>query len=87
MSQKRPFITETFTIEKKCYNEEETVKKIRKLRKGGDNMLNKVMNNLAKHFASLALIVGVISTSQSCHFFLNQPEVPDEMKKLVKKRK
>ena len=34
MSQKRPFITETFTIEKKCYNEEETVKKIRKLRKG-----------------------------------------------------
>ena len=50
-------------------------------------MLNKFMNNLAKHFASLALIVGVISTSQSCHFFLNQPEVPDEMKKLVKKRK
>lgn len=48
-------------------------------------MLNKLMNNLAKHFASLALIVGVISTSQSCHFFLNQPEVPDEMKKLVKK--
>lgn len=50
-------------------------------------MLNKFMNNLAKYFASLALIVSVISTSQSCHFFLNQPEVPDEMKKLVKKRK
>ena len=30
---------------------------------------------------------GVISTSQVCHFFLNQPEVPDQMKKLVDKRK
>ena len=46
-----------------------------------------MVRKFGKNFAALALAVGVISTSQVCHFFLNQPEVPDEMKKLVDKRK
>ena len=50
-------------------------------------MLKKMVRKFGKNFAALALAVGVISTSQVCHFFLNQPEVPDQMKKLVDKRK
>ncbi len=50
-------------------------------------MLKKWLENLERIFFALALAVGVISTSQVCHFFLNQPEVPDQMKKLVDKRK
>lgn len=46
-------------------------------------MLKKLVEKVGKNFASLALIVGVASVSQVCHFFLNQPEVPEEMKKLV----
>jgi cyclic lactone autoinducer peptide len=44
-----------------------------------------MVRKFGKNFAALALAVGVISTSQV--FFLNQPEVPDQMKKLVDKRK
>ena len=50
-------------------------------------MLKKMVRKFGKNFAALALAVGVISTSQVCNFFLNQPEVPDQMKKLVDKRK
>ena len=50
-------------------------------------MLKKMVRKFGKNFAALALAVGVISTSQVCHFFLNQPEVPDEMKKMVDRRK
>lgn len=49
-------------------------------------MLKKMVRKFGKNFAALAPAVGVISTSQVCHFFLNQPEVLDEMKKLADKR-
>lgn len=49
--------------------------------------MKKLMIKLGENFAALALIVGVISTSQVCHYFLNQPEVPETMKKLVEERK
>lgn len=50
-------------------------------------MLKKLVEKAGKNFASLALIVGVASASQACHFFLNQPKVPEEMKKLVNEGK
>lgn len=50
-------------------------------------MLKKLVEKAGKNFASFALIVGVVSASQACHFFLNQPKIPEEMKKLVNKGK
>lgn len=49
-------------------------------------MLKKIMKNFWKNFAAFALFVGVVSTSQVCHFFLNQPEVPEGMKEIISKR-
>lgn len=46
-----------------------------------------MMRKLGENFAALALIVGLISTSQVCHYFLNQPEVPESMKKMLEDRK
>ena len=61
--------------------------KLKKYTRDDKKMLKKMVRKFGKNFAALALAVGVISTSQVCHFFLNQPEVPDQMKKLVDKRK
>lgn len=44
--------------------------------------MKKVMRKLGENFVALALVVGVISTSQACHYFFNQPKVPEAMKKL-----
>lgn len=42
--------------------------------------------DILNHLASLALIAGVISSSTACRFVLHQPEVPEEMKKLLKSK-
>ena len=49
-------------------------------------MFKKLLRKLGENFAALALVVGVISTSQACHFFLNQKKVPEEMREVVRKR-
>ena len=45
--------------------------------------LNNFVKKSLHHFASLALAVGVISTSTMCRFVLHQPEVPKKMKELL----
>ena len=49
-------------------------------------MVKKILNKIGSNFAALALIVGMISTTQSCHYFLNQPKVPENMRELISKQ-
>lgn len=49
--------------------------------------MKKLLKKIGENIAALALIVGVVSTSQACHFFLNQPEVPEEMKEFLNNKK
>ena len=45
--------------------------------------IKKILNSCASYFASLALFVGVVSTSATCRYLLHQPEVPEKMKELI----
>ena len=49
-------------------------------------MLRKFVKKYGEKIATLSLLVGVITTAQSCHFFFHQPEVPEQMKELLKKK-
>ena len=62
-------------------------KKFRITKSKEEKHMKKMMRKLGENFAALALIVGLISTSQVCHYFLNQPEVPESMKKMLEDRK
>lgn len=48
--------------------------------------LRSLLKKSANSFAALALFVGVVSTSATCRFFLHQPEVPEQMKELLKRK-
>lgn len=47
--------------------------------------MKQIILKCEKIFASCALLIGVISTSATCRYVLHQPEVPEDMKKIIEK--